>query len=116
MNRWKWLGLVLLVAAAPAWGQSEEEIEAGAGPQMQAYGHCLRDRTMDFARADRAASNPQILARANLACKAERKALWEQYQEAPLSMSPAEATRQLDEALEYIEPDIKEMIKKARES
>lgn len=110
----KWSIVALLVAAGPAWAQSQEEIEAGAGPQMTAYGHCLRDHVEDFAKADRNATDKQVIARANLACKEERKALWLQYQKPPLRMAPDEATRQLDEALDFVEPDMINIIRMAR--
>lgn len=110
----KWSIVALLVAAGPAWAQSQEEIEAGAGPQLKAYIWCLRDHVENLARVDRNATDKQVIARANLACPDERKSLWLQFQEAPLGMTPEEATRQLDEALEFIEPQMKETIEKAR--
>ncbi len=89
---------------------------AAAGQQVRAYTECLRTRIAEMAKADMAATEKQVIARANLACGKERDALWKQYQKAPLNMPPAEATRQLDEALEYAEPDLKAMIQKARAS
>ena len=100
-----WLALALAISA-PAWGQSEDEIEKNAGAQLDAYMWCVRYQISELAKADPTATDQQVKARAGLACSKERKAALEQLQKAPLGMPPAEATEHLNEAVAAIKPGI----------
>ncbi len=103
------LAVALLVAAGPAWGQSG--FEAAVGPQLEAYTGCLSKNAHDLATTS--SDDDKVISLAVVACQAERKNLWLAMQD-KVGMSPNDATRQLDEMLEAIRPQMAETIKKSR--
>jgi len=100
MARGIWLALVLLAMAGPASAQSEEEVTAAVGPQIDAYTLCLKQHAQLLAKGDEVES--AVIDKALAACGGERQALWEGLQQAPLNAKPDDATdavQQLDDAL-----------------
>jgi hypothetical protein len=107
-----WLGLTLLIAAAPAWAQSEEEVTAAVGQQLDAYTLCLKQHASDLAKS--VDEMDAIVAKARDACSDERQALFDQLQQPPLNATPsdaADAVKQLDEALQ---PKMLDTVAKSR--
>lgn len=102
-----------LIGVGHALGQSAGDIEKNAGSQVHAYLGCVQNHISDFAKADPKATEAQVVARANLACQSERKAALHQLQKTPLNMPPAEATRQLNEALDNIKSNTRKSNAKA---
>jgi hypothetical protein len=94
------LALALSIATTPAWGQSEAEITAAVGPQVEAYTLCLKQQAHDLAKAG--GTDDAILAKVVEACRAERRDLWTQLQMPPLNATreaATEAVKQLSEAM-----------------
>jgi cytochrome c553 len=92
--------LALSLAAAPAWAQDENEIQAAVGPQLDTYTLCLRQHAHDLAKSD--GTEDAIVAKAIMACHAEQKDLWVHLQMPPLKATPeaaTEAVKQLNAAM-----------------
>jgi hypothetical protein len=94
------LALALSIATPPAWGQSEAEITAAVGPQVEAYTLCLKQQAHDLAKAG--GSDDAILAKVVEACRVERRDLFLQLQQPPLNATrdaATEAVKQLTAAM-----------------
>jgi hypothetical protein len=109
----KWLILALLMAAWPAWGQSEEKVKAAIGPQIDAYVHCLNRHTQDLARSTTDADYKVVNA-AISACESERQALSEAAQSSSLGWSPDEADNQISEWLRAARTELLKTVQESR--
>jgi hypothetical protein len=108
----KWLVLALLVAAGPVWGQSEKQVTAAVGEQMDAYAACLKRQAETLAKSTE--SPDVIIDRAIKACAEDRQALWAQLQKPPLSATADDATGAVKQATDELRPQMLESVKKAR--
>jgi type II secretory pathway pseudopilin PulG len=109
----KLLVLVLLIAAVPAWGQSEEEITAATEKQLTAYNSCIRAHAKEQAKAS--TLPPDTIAdKAIAACTDERADLSEQLQKPPIGWTPSQAETEIDSALGQLRPQVLETIRLAR--
>jgi hypothetical protein len=100
-----------MIVAGAAWGQSEEEVTAAVGPQLDAYTACLKRNAHRLANSG---DDATVISSAISACDDERGALLRQLQEPPLGASASDAAaavRQLDEGLRA---QMTETIHKAR--
>jgi hypothetical protein len=103
---------MLALAAAAAWGQSEEDLTAAAGKEIDAYTGCLRQQVRDMAKSD--AEENAIVDKAMNACQAQRSNLLERLQESSLELPLDKAmqdVQNMDDALRLLMLDT---IKKAR--
>jgi hypothetical protein len=109
----KWLALAMLFAAAPAWGQSEEEVAAAAGKQIDAFTACIKMKAGELAKSSTLPAD-LVAEKAVNSCTNERHSLWEQFQKPPLSWDPERAAREITDAVAHIKPQIVQTIGDAR--
>jgi hypothetical protein len=96
-----------------AWGQSQEDIAAAAGKQLNAFANCINATAQERAN-DLTVSAEVVADRALGSCMAERRALWEQIQKPPLSMAPDTAAREITKALGDLRPKVIQTVEAAR--
>ena len=107
-----WLALVLLIAAGPAWGQSEDEVTAAIGKERDAYTSCLKQHAFEMAKSSEAAD--AVVEKAILSCYAEREALLEGLERAPLNVIAKDAAAAVKQATDDLKPRMLQTIKEAR--
>ncbi len=108
----KWL-VVLLIAAGPAWAQSEEEITAATGKQLNVYSGCIKAEAAKQAKASTLPAET-IADKAISACGGERDDLLEQLQKPPIAWTNEDAQAEIDTALQQLRPQVLETIAYAR--
>jgi hypothetical protein len=103
---------LLLAVAAPAWAQSQEEIDKALMVEMQAYTDCIKAQAVDLSRST---ETPDAIAdRAIGACQDRRHDLWAKMQEPPLNASPGDATAAIQQTNDGLKPMVLETVRKAR--
>jgi len=111
----KWLVVALLIAVGgPAWAQSEEEVTAAVGKEIDIYTGCLKQRAHDLAKSD--ASENVIIGQAIAACAKERQVLLEASQLPPLNLSANDANEQINQMVLSLRERMIKTIKSAKES
>lgn len=105
--------LVFLSVATAAWAQSEEEVTAAAGKQLDAYTQCIKVKAAELAKS-KTWSAEIVAENAINNCPDERHALWEQLQKPPLSFAPDQAAREITSAEGQLKPLVIETVKDAR--
>ena len=108
----KWL-VVLLVAAGPAWAQSEEEITAATGKQLDVFSGCIKAEAAKQAKASTLPAET-IADKAIAACGDERDGLLEQLQKPPIAWTDEHSKAEVIAALQQLRPQILETIAKSR--
>ncbi len=108
------LAAVLLIAAWPAWGQSEEDVTAAVGPQLDAYTACLKQKV--YSLAGTLESDDDAIRSAISACANERQNLLVEMQKPPLKTPPADAADAVQGLDESLRPKMLKTLKEARGS
>jgi hypothetical protein len=110
MRQWV---LVLLVAAGPAWGQSEKEVQAAVGKELDAYTLCLKQHAHDLAKKSDDAEGV-IVGKAIAECADERQVLLEASQQPPLNLSVSDANDQINQMVLSLQDRMIRTIHEAR--
>ena len=110
-----WLAFALSLATGPAWGQSEEEVTAAAGKQIDLYAGCLRVQANDLAKSENS-DDEEIVNHALKACADKRKDLVAQLQMPPLNMKASDAADAVQGLDDTLHSKMLETIKAARSS
>jgi hypothetical protein len=107
-----WLALAILILSGPAWGQSEEEVTAAVGKERDAYTSCLKQHAFEMAKSPEA--EEAVVEKAVASCDAERKALLEGLERAPLNVTAEDAAAAVKQATDDLKPRMLQTIKEAR--
>jgi hypothetical protein len=108
-----WLAFALLIAAEPAWGQSEKDYANYARPVIDKFTACERPKITKWARTTQDA--PDALAdRATAECQEHLDELQKVMESAPFNRSPADAKAEIDDMLKGMRPLMIDDIEKVR--
>ncbi len=109
----KWFVLAMLVAAGPAWGQSEDpHFERVVRPWMEEFIDCEKAQLPSLAKSDM--STKAAADAAFSACGEQRRVLTNVYQRPPYSYSQRDADEIVSKLIEELRPLVEEQLETLR--
>ena len=108
----KWLVLALLIAAGPAWGQSDADYDNYTKPVVDSFNECARPKVRDLAKGD---ETPAAIAEAVIkTCHRDVDRMREVLLKPPFSHTEAEADQAISQWLDQARTDFTESVEKLR--
>jgi hypothetical protein len=107
-----WLALAPVIVVGTALAQSEQDVRAAVGKELDAYTSCLKQRSYELAKGDD--EENVIVGNAIAACSEERHILSEASQKAPLNLSADDANKQINQMILALREKMLRTIREAR--